>query len=127
MVHDQGMNLSDLRDAPDTAGDLAAATRRYVSDISLPDVSVPKVSRSDLSIPSSLDVDVADLAGNAVEFVGEAAGVVVAQSGRGLAQAIRAVRENPKATIGAIAVVVLVLGLLAARRRSSEPSLESIS
>ncbi|MGB3735776.1 MAG: hypothetical protein WA964_12510 [Ilumatobacter sp.] len=120
------MNLSDFRDAPDTASDaasdFAAATRRYVSDVSLPDVSMP-----DVSLPDALDIDVADLAGNAIEFAGDVAGAVVTQGGRGLAQVVRSARQNPKAAIGVVAIIVLVVGLIAAKRRSSETYLESIS
>lgn len=121
------MNLSDLRDAPDAAADLAASSRRYISDVSLPDVSLPDVSLPDVSLPDALDIDIADLAGNAIEFAGDVAGVVVTQSTRGLAQAIRAARQNPKAAAGVLAIVILVIGLIAAKRRSSEPTLESIS
>ncbi len=125
------MNLSDFRDAPDAASDaasdFAAATRRYVSDVSLPDVSMPDVSMPDVSLPDALDIDVADLAGNAIEFAGDVAGAVVTQGGRGLAQVVRSARQNPKAAIGVVAIIVLVVGLIAAKRRSSETYLESIS
>lgn len=115
------MNISDLREAPESAADLAASSLRRVSDLSLSDVSLP-----DVSLPDALDIDVADLASDAIEFAGDLAGTVVTQSGRGLAQAIRAARRNPKMAVGAIALVVLMLGLFAAKRRSSEPTLESI-
>ncbi len=116
------MNLSDLRDAPETAADLAATSLQRVADISLPDVSL-----ADVSLPDALDIDVVDLAGNAIEFAGDVAGAVVTQSGRGINRALRSARQNPKAAIGVVAIVLLVMGLLAAKRRSSEPSLESIS
>ena len=116
------MNLSDLRDAPDNAAEFAASSLRRVSDVSFSDVSLP-----DVSLPDALDIDVAELASNAIEFAGDVAGVVVSQSGRGISQAIRAARQNPKAAIGVIAIVVLMIGLIAAKRHSSEPSLESIS
>lgn len=121
------MKIPDLRDASDSVSDLAAASRRYVSDVSLPDVSRPDVSIPDVSLSDALD-DVADLAGDAVEMAGDVAAVVVAQSGRGLAQIIRTVRKNPAATAGVVAVIVLIVALVAAKRRSSdEPSFEAIS
>lgn len=100
-----------------------------LSDVSLPDVSFPDVSMSDVSLPDALDVDVdvAEIAGSAIEFASEVAGVVVAQSGRTAAQVIRSARRNPKATIGAVAIVALLIGLIAAKKRSSESYLEQIS
>jgi hypothetical protein len=116
------MNLSDLRDASDSAADRASTSLRRVSDMSLPDVSVP-----DVSLPDALDIDVAALAGSAIEFAGDVAGVVVTEGGRGINRAIVYSRRNPKVAIGIVAMVVLVVGLLAAKKRSSDPSLDKIS
>lgn len=150
------MNFSDLRDASDSAADMASTSLRRVShmsvpdslrDISLPDitlphvsvphisvphvsmphVSVPHVSVPDIKLPDVLDVDVAALAGSAAEFAGDVAAAVVTQSSRGISQAIEAARRNPKAAIGIVAVVVLVLALFAAKRRSPKPSYDAIS
>jgi len=121
------MNISDLRDAPDTVSGFATASRKYVSDVSLPDVSLPDVSLSDVSLPSAFD-DVTDMAGDAIEAAGEVAAVVVAQSSRGLARVIRAARNNPAAAAGVVAIIVLVISLIAAKSRSSEePSFDAIS
>ena len=122
LVHHHHMNLSDLRDAPDTAADLAASSLQRISDVSLPDVSL-----SDVSLPDALDVDVVDLAGSAIEFAGDVAGAVVTHSGRSLGRAIRSARRNPKVALSVVAIIVLAIGLLAAKRRSSEPGNESIS
>ena len=116
------MDISDLRDAPDNAGELAAASLRYVSDISLPDVSL-----ADVSLPDALDINVADLAGDAIELAGDVAGTVVSQGGRGLARLVRAARDNPKAAAGLVAVLVVLVALVASKRTSSESSLESVS
>jgi len=122
LVHDDGMKISDLRDASDTAGDLAAASRRYVSDVSFPDVSLP-----DVSLPDALDIDITDIAGNAIEFAGDMAGIVASRGGRWSVRAAHAAWRNPKVTLGAVAILAMLIGALAAKRRSSDPSIESIS
>ncbi len=91
------MDLSVLRDTP---------------DLNLPDVF-------DVSLPDALDIDVADLAGQAVEFAGDVSAVVVKQGGRGARQVVRFTRSNPKATLGVIAIVVILIGLLAAKRNAT--------
>lgn len=133
------MNISDLREASDTAADLASSSLRRVSDASQPTVSrlgdslssvnMPDVHLPDVHLPDALDVDIADLAGSAIEFAGDVAGQVVTQGGRGINRAIRYSRRNPKVAIGVVAALVLILGLLAAKKRknSSQPSFEKIS
>ncbi len=126
------MNISDLRDASDHAADLASSSFRRVSDVKFPDVShfgdsLPDVHMPDVHLPDALDVDLADLAGSAIEFAGDIAGQVVTQGGRSINRAIRYSRRNPKVAIGIVAALVLVLGLLAAKKRSSDPSLDDIS
>jgi len=111
------MNISDLRDAPDTVSDLAAASLRAASDVSLPDIS----------LPDALDIDIVDVAGNAVEFASDVAGVVVSRGGRLSGRALRAAWRNPKATLGVAAVVVLLIGMLAAKRSSPESTPEAVS
>ncbi len=127
------MNISDLREASDTAVDLASTSLRRVSDASQPAVarlgdSLSNVHLPDVHLPDALDVDIADLAGSAIEFAGDVAGQVVSQGGRSVNTAIRYVRRNPKVAIGVVAAVVLILGLFAARKKSSsEPSFDKIS
>lgn len=126
------MNISDLRDASDHASDLASSSFRRVSDVSLPDVSRLSDSLSDLHLPDvhlpdALDVDIADLAGSAIEFASDVAGQVVTQGGRSINRAIRYSRRNPKVAIGIVAALVLILGLLAAKKRSGDPSFDKIS
>lgn len=125
------MNISDLRDASAHASDLASSSFRRVSDASLPDVSRMSDSLSDLHLPDvhlpdALDVDIADLAGSAIEFAGDVAGQVVTQGGRSINRAIRYSRANPKVAIGIVAALVLILGMLAAKKRKSDPSFDDI-
>ncbi|MEP1124520.1 MAG: hypothetical protein ABJH68_11595 [Ilumatobacter sp.] len=132
------MNISDLREASDIAADRASTSLRRVADASQPAVSrlggslsgvnLPDVHLPDVHLPHALDVDVADLAGSAIEFAGDVAGQVVSQGGRSIDRAIRYSRRNPKVVIGVVAALVLIAGLFAARKkRSPEPSFEKIS
>ncbi len=114
------MNISELRDVPDAAADaaadLAAASREYFADVSIPDVDLPEGSA------------VIDMAGDAVELAGDVAGAVVTQSGRMLARFIRSAKRNPKTALGVVAVIVAVVALVSiSKRRSSDAELDSVS
>lgn len=128
MVHHGTMNLSAIRDTPDAASDLVAVPMRMVADANLPDLGDLSDALGGMSLPDALDIDVGDVAGQAVEFASDAAAVVVTQGGRSALRVVRFSRDNPKAALGALAVVVLLLGLLAAKRaKSNEKELDAVS
>lgn len=96
------MNVKNASDLYDAASDLADRPRQFVSGLDVP------------------DFDLSDATDSVVDRAGDVVAVVGTEGRRGAQVVVRAVRRNPKISIGVALVVGALVAYLAFRRSSDD-------